>query len=136
MFPVCYNTPYMKSSSTSLVLKHLLLDLLREILFLPVWWFTIGLARMVVWCGSSIRHAAETTGLTLWAKNLFVPMYGETSVSGKLISFFIRLVMVIARGVATFVWMLVVIALFVAYVLVFPLSILGIFYHGLGMTFV
>jgi hypothetical protein len=126
----------MKPSQSSLVLKHLLLDLVREILFLPVWWFTIGLARMVVWCGSSIKHAAETTGLTLWAKNLFVPMYGETSFSGKLISFFIRLVMVIARGIATCVWMLIALGLFIAYLFLLPLTILGIFYHGLGMVFV
>ncbi len=126
----------MKFSSGSLVLKHVLIDLFREILFLPVWWYTIGLARMVVWCGFSIKHAAQTTGLTLWAKNLFVPMYGETSFSGKLISFLIRLIMVIARGIATFVWMLVVIALFIVYLLLFPFSILGIFYHGLGMVFV
>ncbi|OGL63850.1 hypothetical protein A3C09_04960 [Candidatus Uhrbacteria bacterium RIFCSPHIGHO2_02_FULL_47_44] len=126
----------MKSSSSSLVLKHLLLDLVREILFLPVWWFTIGLAQMVLWCGHSVKHAAETTGLTIWAKNLFVPMYGETSVSGKLISFFVRLIMVIARGVATFVWMFVVVGVFIAYLLLLPLAILGIFYHGLGMVFV
>ena len=126
----------MKSSSSSLVAKHLLLDLAREILFLPVWWFTIGLAQMVLWCGHSVEHAAEKTGLTIWAKNLFIPMYGETSVSGKLISFFMRLIMVIARGFATFVWMFTVIGVFIAYLLLLPLAILGIFYHGLGMVFV
>lgn len=121
---------------SALVLKHLLADLIREILFLPIWWYTIGLARMVVWCGQSVKGAAQTTGLSIWAKNLFVPMYGETSVSGKLISFFMRLIMVIARGIATCVWMIVVVLLFVAYLVVFPLSILGILYHGLGMVFV
>lgn len=126
----------MKSSSTSLVFKHILIDILREILFLPIWWYTLGLGQMVVWCGRSVKGAAQTTGLSLWAKNLFVPMYGETSISGKLISFFIRLIMVLARGFATFVWMMIAISLFIAYLLMLPLAILGIFYHGLGMVFV
>lgn len=126
----------MKSSSTSLVFKHILIDVLREILFLPIWWYTLGLGQMVVWCGRSVKGAAQTTGFTLWTKNLFVPMYGETSVSGKLISFFIRFIMVLARGFATFVWMLVAIGLFIAYLLMLPLAILGIIFHGLGMVFV
>lgn len=126
----------MKPSQSPLVLKYILADFLREILFLPFWWYSIGLARMVQWCGHSIKSAAQTTGLTIWAKNLFVPMYGETSVSGKLISFFIRLVMVIFRGIGTFVWMLIVMLLFVLYLLVLPLSVIGILYHGFGMAFV
>jgi hypothetical protein len=63
-------------------------------------------------------------------------MYGETSFSGKLISFFMRLVMVIARGFATFIWMLIAILLFALYLVTLPLSVLGILYHGLGMVFV
>jgi hypothetical protein len=126
----------MKSSQSPLLLKYLLADLVREILFLPIWWYTLGLARMVAWCAHSVKDAAQTTGLTIWAKNLFVPMYGETSLSGKLISFFIRLVMVIGRGIATFVWMIVAIFLFALYLLILPLSILGMFFHGLGMVFV
>jgi hypothetical protein len=126
----------MKSSQSTLVLKYLVADLIREILFLPIWWYTIGLARMAMWCGASVRGAAHTTGLSIWAKNLFVPMYGETSFSGKLISFFMRLVMVIARGFATFIWMLIAILLFALYLVTLPLSVLGILYHGLGMVFV
>lgn len=126
----------MKSSQSALILKYLFADLIREILFLPIWWYTIGLARMVQWCGSSIKHAAQTTGLSIWAKNLFVPMYGETSISGKLISFFIRLIMVIVRGFATFIWMLIAILLFALYLVTLPVSVLGILYHGLGMVFV
>ena len=126
----------MKSQQSPLVLKYVFADLLREILLLPFWWYTIGLAHMVQWCGRSVRGAAQTTGLTIWAKNLFVPMYGETSFSGKLISFFIRFIMVIFRGIATFVWMLMVILMFAFYLLLLPLSVIGILYHGFGMVFV
>jgi hypothetical protein len=126
----------MKSSQSPLVLKYLLADLVREILFLPIWWYTLGLAGMAMWCACSVKEAAQTTGLTIWVKNLFVPMYGETSISGKLISFFMRLVMVIGRGIATFVWIIIAIFLFALYLLILPLSILGMFFHGLGMVFV
>ena len=115
------------------MIKFVIADLIREILFLPVWWYTIGLVRAAMWCAGSVRNAAETTGLILWAKNLFVPMYGETGFTGRTVSFFIRSVMIFFRGIATGAWMIVVIALFVLYVCVLPASIVGIFYHGVGM---
>ena len=103
-------------------MKYLFADLLREILFLPIWWYTIGLARMVVWCGASVKGAAQTTGLSVWAKNLFVPMYGETSISGKLISFFMRLAQIIGRFIFLLIWMIFAVALFIAY-LILPIAV-------------
>lgn len=126
----------MKASQSPLVLKHVLADLAREILFLPIWWYTIGLSRMIAWSGRSVKGAAQTTGLTIWAQNLFVPMYGETTFSGKLISFFVRLVMIIVRAIATCVWLVFVLLAFAVYLVALPLPILGILYHGLGMAFV
>lgn len=123
----------MKTTSSGLVLKYAVADFVREILFLQVWWYTIGLVRTVAWCGRSIHGAAESTGLILWAKNLFVPMYGETGFTGRAVSFFIRFVMIIFRGIATAAWMVVVLLLFVVYMIAIPVSVAGIFYHGVGM---
>lgn len=127
---------YMRSQQSVLVWKYFLSDFLREIVILPFWWYTIGFARTVAWCARSIKGAAQTTGLTIWAQNLFVPMYGETTFSGKAISFFIRLIMVIARGLATLVWMVVAMILLAIYLVALPVAALGILYHGFGMMFV
>lgn len=126
----------MTSSKQVRVVNVLFVELLRETLFFPIWWYTIGFARMVVWCGVSVKGAAEKTGFALWAKNIFVPMYGETSFSGKFISFGVRLFMMFWCGVATIIWSMVILLTFALYLAIFPLSILGILYHGLGMVFV
>ena len=39
-------------------------------------------------------------GVLLWLKNLFVPMFGQHDWQGRLVSFLIRLVQLIARGIA------------------------------------
>ena len=124
----------MKLKSSPLVLRYILSDLVGEILLLPFWWYTIGLARAASWCAKSVKGAAESTGFLLWLKNLFVPMYGETGFTGRTVSFFVRLVMVIFRGIATALWMVCAIVIFALYLVVLPLSVIGIFYHGVGMV--
>ena len=122
----------MKHAPNTLVLKYLLADLIREILFLPFWWYTIGLAQSVAWTVGSIKGAARFTGFDIWVKNILVPMYGETGFTGRLISFLVRLFMVVVRGFATLVWMVIAFALFLLYLVAFPLAIGGIFYYGVG----
>ena len=123
----------MKLRSSPLIFRYILSDLVGEILLLPFWWYTIGLARAAAWCMRSVKDAAETTGFILWLKNLFVPMYGETGFTGRTVSFFVRLVMVIFRGIATALWMVCAIILFVLYLAALPVSIIGILYNSVGI---
>lgn len=125
----------MKFTNARFLTKYIFTDVIREILLLPFWWYTIGLAVMVSWCTKSVGGASRFFGLDIWVKNLFVPMYGETGFVGRAISFFIRLVMVIIRGIATIGWMICAIILFILYLLVFPISVLGILYHSFGLFF-
>ncbi len=101
---------------------------------LPVWWYGRGLSMMSAWLRRSVREASELFALGVWMRNLFVPMYGETEWSGRLISFLIRSVMVVARGSAVAVWSAVAVAGFAAYLVVPPAAVLGILYHGAGMA--
>lgn len=107
-------------------------ELVGGFLFLPVWWYTRGLALMTEWMGRTVRDAAKTFALGVWVKNLFVPMYGDTEWSGRILSFFIRLVMIVWRGLAVGAWTVVACGAFIAYVLVLPLSLIGLVYHGVG----
>lgn len=72
---------------------------LLELLYFPFWWYSGGL----IWLVSSLGHylGDEFTALAIaiWLKNIFVPMYGQRSVAGFLISFFMRLVQVIFRSI-------------------------------------
>jgi len=125
----------MKTASGGFVATFLLRDLVQRVLTLPVWWYTIGLATMLKGMKNNIKQTVRGFGLDVWVKNLFVPMYGETQFSGKLISFGIRLVMVLAQSIGLFVWSLLLFVFFFIYLLSLPASVLGIFYYGFGLLF-
>lgn len=109
-------------------------DLFVGVLRFPLWWYSSGLVLMLRWAGNSIKNQMQNLGLDVWVKNLFVPMYGTTDVAGRLISFFLRLVMIIGRSIMLSVWMLLVCLVLIFYLLILPISILGLAYH-LGLDF-
>jgi hypothetical protein len=90
---------------------------------------------MVAWFRRTVSDASETFALGVWMKNLFVPMYGDTEWSGRLISFGIRFVMIFVRGGAVAIWSSFAFVGLVAYVLVLPLAIFGLIYHAVGLIF-
>jgi hypothetical protein len=53
----------------------------------------------------------------VWWKYLLVPMYGEYSWQGRIISFFVRLLQGIIRGVLSVVWVVIVGSLVFGFVL-------------------
>ena len=53
-----------------------------------------------------LRRGNSSLGVLLWLKNLFVPMFGQRDWQGRLVSVFMRLVQVIARGVAFVAWII------------------------------
>jgi len=124
---------YMKSVSSSLVYQYFLKDGLKEFLTLPFWWYTSGLKNTLVWFSKSLQSSIRFFGLDVWIKNLFVPMYGETAITGRLISFFVRLFMIVFRGIGVIVSFVFLILMVAFYLLFLPVSVLGFFYQLIGM---
>lgn len=82
----------MQPSRTTLALKFVAVDVIGAILYFPVWWYTAGALKAAQWCGNKLKGAATSFGIGVWIKNLFTPMYGQRDISGRIISFFMRLV--------------------------------------------
>lgn len=118
-----------------MIMRLVLSELVGGFLALPVWWYTRGLAIMSEWVRRTVREASQMFALGVWVRNLFVPMYGETEWSGRLISFGVRMVMIAVRGVAVAFWTVLALAGFFAYLVSLPLAILGLLYHGSGILF-
>jgi hypothetical protein len=114
-----------------MILRLATAELLGGFLALPGWWYTKGLEIVWGWVKRTVNEASQLFALGVWVKNLLVPMYGETQLSGKVISFFLRLAVIVLRGLAVAVWVLVAAAALVIYLLALPAGVLGIFYHGL-----
>ncbi|MBU0646206.1 hypothetical protein KJ611_01865 [Patescibacteria group bacterium] len=126
----------MAQNAGILAIKYFFGDLLGGIIAFPIWWYTFGLQIMLSWLGRALKTVNQYTAVSVWIKNLFVPMYGETGLAGRVISFFIRLFMILARGLAFVLLSICVFAFFAFYLAILPLAIIGIIYHlgGLAIT--
>lgn len=115
-------------------MKYFFIDLFGGVVGFPIWWYTRGLANTARFCFGSIGRQWQNLGLGVWLKNLFVPMYGETELSGRLISIFMRFVVLIGKGIAFIVWSIILVTLFVIYLLLLPLVVLVIVVNIIGFN--
>jgi len=114
-------------------LKALPFALVKEffssIVRFPFWWYTKGLLLVFKKTTHSLHTASEFFGFGVWARNLFTPMYGDESMSGRFISFLVRFAAVLAKGAAVLLWAAFAWILFVAYLVVLPIAIFGLIYQ-------
>ena len=110
-----------------LILQRLILDILLDIIYFPVWWYTGGIKFVLLKCWDLIKVGNGRLAPGLWLKNIFVPMFGQWDWEGRIISFFMRLIQVIGRGIALLFW-LGFVGLIFCFWLVLPVIIVkGIF---------
>ncbi len=109
----------MASSVTGDAVKFVAVDLIADFLLFPVWWYTEGFVRALRAAGRWLRDARRLMAVGLWTKHLFVPMFAQYDISGRLISFSIRLAMIIVRSLGLAV-LAVVIGFFLIAYLAFP----------------
>jgi hypothetical protein len=91
------------SSRVGVISKMLVLDIFGSVAWFPVWWYTIGLRRVFLGSISAVKYRARTYSLKIWIKNFFVPMYGQYDFFGRLVSVFMRFVVLIAKVFALIV---------------------------------
>lgn len=49
---------------------------------------------------SAIRYRTQSFGLKIWIENFFVPMYGQYDITGRLVSVFMRFIVLLGRLIA------------------------------------
>lgn len=75
-------------------------QVLFDIVYFPLWWYSFGFFRFLKILGSFLKERWLIIGAGVWLKNLFTPMYGQSDIASRLISFFIRLFQIIFRFIA------------------------------------
>lgn len=88
----------MEIKNPSLYLAKILALEAKDILLFPIWWYTGGFLNFITSLMDFLADTEKSLAFFVWIKNIFVPMYGQRDWQGKLISFFIRVVQIIARG--------------------------------------
>lgn len=122
----------MAQGNASLAFRYFGIDVLWGIVRFPAWWYTRGLAIVLAWTLDAFRSANASFGFTAWLRNIFVPMYGETEWTGRLISFGVRCFMIFFRGLGVLGWGIGAFALFAAYLAAPLLAVAGILFNGFG----
>lgn len=88
----------------------LLIQTLVEFLYFPLWWYSVGFFRCLKLLGAFLHDRSESLGVLVWLKNIFKPMYGQRDFASQIISFFMRLIQVIARSLAWIFWLILTLA--------------------------
>jgi len=70
---------------------------IKNIFYFPVWWYSRGLKNRVIDVTQGIRGLARSLALKIMFTHLFSPMFGETSFSGRVISFVMRCLILVWR---------------------------------------
>lgn len=74
-----------------------------DVLRFPLWWYGEGLRQTLLAIFSFVRGYARSFGVFVWMKNIFTPMFGRYDWQSRLISVFMRVVNIIARGFAAMI---------------------------------
>lgn len=97
-------------------------ETLLDFLWFPLWWYSFGLQRNLRRAWMSLVHREESLGIRLWLSTLSQPMYGQTDIQSRMISFVFRVGILIVRLMMLAAWMIVLILSLLAYIL-FPIGI-------------
>lgn len=99
-------------------LKFVFADLIGDFFYFPMWWYTRGFGKVIKASGRRIAGIWASLGVGVWVKNMFVPMFGQADIPGRIISFFMRLFQIIFRTIGfafavlfQIVWVLVWLAI-------------------------
>lgn len=99
------------------IAKYIFGEVLWDFVYAPVWWYSRGFLRLLVSCKKMLVAFEHDVGLGMWLKVFWKPMYGQHDITGKAVSFFMRLVVLVYRLVRILVYLvflLVLIALWLA----------------------
>ncbi|MCD6097135.1 hypothetical protein J7J60_02290 [bacterium] len=93
---------------------------LGNVFYFPFWWYTRGLKSQLVFFSQRLKKIAYALALKIMLKSLFKPMFGQFSISGRIISFFMRVVILVWRFTLFFLGLAWQIFLLFLYLIILP----------------
>lgn len=113
--------------------KLLVTDVFGSVLKFPLWWYGEGTVRVASWIMRTLTFRWRSYGFVIWIQNIFVPMYGQYDWAGRLVSFVMRIVVLVGRGIGYCVEALAYLFLFCLY-LVAPVGAALLFLFNLAAS--
>ncbi|HNX10838.1 MAG TPA: hypothetical protein PKI61_01735 [bacterium] len=101
-------------------------QLVRDIIYFPLWWYSFGFLRCAAAVGRFWARKESSLGLSIWLRNLFVPMYGQRDFLGRFVSFLMRSFQIVMRSILMLFYLILGLAALVFWLGVLPAWIYGL----------
>lgn len=107
-------------------------EMMRDIVYFPLWWYSRGLLNLVERLINFVSDQEKSLALYIWIKNIFRPMYAQYDWQGRIISFLMRFIQIILRSLVMLFGILLAFVIFVFWVFLPPFVIYQIIFqlHG------
>jgi hypothetical protein len=94
----------MAQSTTARATIFILREIIGEALYFPVWWYTLGMVGTARSLTRKWFDVLNQLSLPILFKTLSRPMYGDYTRSGRIISFFFRILLIVTRSIVFLGW--------------------------------
>lgn len=112
-------------------IRYIAVDIFGSLVYYPAWWYSAGLKLAAQKFGQNLVFRSRALGLGIQVRNLFRPMYADYSIAGRLISFFMRIILLVFRlleMVVFLIWYAIVLLLWVVLPVFIIINLLHQFY--------
>lgn len=103
-----------------------------NLLTLPVWWYTTGLKLSWRWYKKRTNFTLQSTGLVLFARHMNEPLYQDYTKSGRILSFFLRIGVLLYKALYSGLSFAVYGVIFLAYLCLLPAVLIMITFQLLN----
>ncbi len=117
----------MNTENKNKVLQPVIVDMIWGVVYFPIWWYSKGLIRAFRFCFGKIAEYWKLRGFAISIKFLFRPMYLQNDFWGRIISFFIRLFVLIFKLVLFLLVSIIFISVFLLWTLLPIIAIYKIY---------
>ncbi|MFH0805122.1 MAG: hypothetical protein V1916_02915 [Patescibacteria group bacterium] len=115
--------------------RYIAVEVILDILYFPVWWYSKGLTRVGRYClESAAFHVNRRVGLGIWVRSMFKPMYGDFTWEGRIISGFMRIFVLLWKLVSTVLWFALLVVTFLLWVLLPVAAVYLCLYQVFGVS--
>lgn len=115
-------------------IRFIVVDLLLDVLFLPVWWYSLGLKKTIKNFAANVAQKEKELALFIWLQSMFKPMYGQQDWQGKIISFIFRIILLVWKSLLMFFWIFIYFLGIILWIILPPLIVQQILFNLINLN--
>ncbi|MFH0829114.1 MAG: hypothetical protein V1907_02950 [Candidatus Kerfeldbacteria bacterium] len=110
-------------------LRFVFSDVVFDVFRFPFWWYTTGTANAARFIWQEFLSILNRLSIPILVRNIGKPMYGDYSKSGRIISFFVRIIVFAFRFVGLAIWTVLLFAGFLVWLALMPFVVYEVVYQ-------